>query len=161
MNPDAPILVVEDNPDDELLILRALKKNKIVNRVIVVRDGQEALDWVRGEGAHASRDMSLVPHLILLDLKLPKISGLEVLEAIRTDPRTRRYPVVILTSSDEECDIVQGYDKGANSYIHKPVDFDEFVEAVKNLGLYWLVLNRAPAFTLETARPEIETHASM
>lgn len=161
MSSDAPILVVEDNPDDELLILRALKKNMIGNRVIVVRDGQEALDWVRGEGAHASRDMSVVPHLILLDLKLPKISGLEVLESIRADPRTRRYPVVILTSSDEECDIVQGYDRGANSYIHKPVDFDEFVDAVKNLGLYWLVLNRAPAFSSEAVRTEVEIHAAV
>jgi two-component system response regulator len=135
------ILLVEDNPDDEALTLRALKKNNIANEVVVARDGVEALDYVFGEGAHAGRDLSDQPQVILLDLKLPKIDGLEVLKRVREDKRTRRLPVVILTTSNEERDIVSSYDLGANSYIRKPVDFDQFMEAVRQLGLYWLVLN--------------------
>ena len=135
------ILLVEDNPDDEALTLRALKKNNIANEVVVARDGVQALDYLFGEGVHAGRDLSDCPQVILLDLKLPKIDGLEVLKRIRDDKRTRRLPVVILTTSNEERDIVTSYDLGANSYIRKPVDFDQFIEAVRQLGLYWLVLN--------------------
>ena len=131
------ILLVEDNPDDEVLTLRALTKNNIMNEVTVARDGQEALDYFFGEGASARP----APTVVLLDLKLPKIDGLEVLRRIRADQRTCAQPVVILTSSKEEQDIVSGYRLGANSYIRKPVDFDQFVEAIHQLGLYWLVLN--------------------
>jgi len=131
------ILLVEDNPDDEALTLRALKKNGILNEVALARDGQQALDYFFGEGASA-RD---VPAVVLLDLKLPKIDGLEVLRRIRADERTRLQPVVILTSSREEQDLMTGYRLGANSYIRKPVDFNQFMEAVRQLGLYWLVLN--------------------
>ena len=138
------ILLVEDNPDDEMLTLRAFKKNNIVNEVIVVRDGAEALDYLFGTGQYVKRDLSIMPALILLDLKLPKIDGLEVLRRLRADDRTRRLPVVILTSSKEEQDIVSSYDMGANSYIHKPVDFDKFVQSVADLGLYWLLLNKVP-----------------
>jgi two-component system response regulator len=136
------ILLVEDNPDDVVLTERALKKNNIVNAVVVAHDGQEALDFLAGTGAFAARATDDLPELVLLDLKLPKVDGLEVLRAIRGDERTRRLPVVILTSSAEERDIVSSYDLGANSYIRKPVDFDQFVEAVRELGLYWLVLNQ-------------------
>jgi two-component system, response regulator len=160
MNRYAPILLVEDNPDDELLILRAFKANKISNDVIVVRDGQEAVDWLRGEGAYDGRDLSVLPHLVLLDLKLPKLSGLEVLAIIRSDWHTHRLPVVILTSSDEERDVLQGYELRANSYIHKPVDFDQFVVAVTQLGLYWLVLNNTPSFSPAAVGEEAETPAS-
>ena len=135
------ILLVEDNPDDEALTLRALQKNNIRNVVVVARDGAEALDYMFGTGAYAGRDIRLLPQVILLDLKLPKLGGLEVLECLRADPRTRLAPVVILTSSKEEQDLIQGYKLGANSYIRKPVDFDQFTEAVRQLGLYWLVLN--------------------
>jgi len=135
------ILLVEDNPDDEALTLRALRKNNIANEVIVARDGVEALDYLFGEGAHADRDLTDQPQVILLDLKLPKVDGLEVLKRIRQDDRTRRLPVVILTTSSEDSDIISSYDLGANSYIRKPVDFDQFMEAVRQLGLYWLVLN--------------------
>jgi len=135
------ILLVEDNPDDEALTLRALKKNNIANEVIVARDGVEALDYLFAEGAHEGRDLSDQPQVILLDLKLPRVDGLEVLKRIRGDDRTRRLPVVILTTSNEEQDITNSYDLGANSYIRKPVDFDQFMEAIRHLGLYWLVLN--------------------
>lgn len=138
------ILLVEDNPDDEALTLRALKKNNIGNEVIIARDGAEALEFLFGSGRHAGRDMSVMPAITLLDLKLPKIDGLEVLQRVRSDPRTSLIPVVILTSSREEQDLVKGYSLGANSYIRKPVDFTQFVEAVRQLGLYWLVLNESP-----------------
>lgn len=138
------ILLVEDNPDDELLTLRALRKHSIANQVIVARDGAEALDFLFGTGSHAGRDTSIQPQLILLDLKLPKIDGLEVLRRMRQDERTHLLPVVILTSSKEEGDLVAGYRLGANSYIQKPVDFDQFSDAVRQLGLYWLVLNEPP-----------------
>jgi len=138
------ILLVEDNPDDVDLTIRALKKNKILNEVVVASDGAEALDYLFGTGKYAGRDLSIIPQLILLDLKLPKIDGLEVLKRIRAGERTELLPVVILTSSKEEQDIVNGYKLGANSYIRKPVDFNQFVEAVKYLGLYWLVLNEPP-----------------
>jgi len=138
------ILLVEDNPDDVDLTIRALKKNKILNEVVVAADGAEAVDYLFGTGKYAGRDLSIIPQLILLDLKLPKIDGLELLRRIRADERTELLPVVILTSSKEEKDIVNGYKLGANSYIRKPVDFNQFIEAVKYLGLYWLVLNEPP-----------------
>ncbi|HWP34686.1 MAG TPA: response regulator [Thermodesulfobacteriota bacterium] len=141
---DKLILLVEDNPDDEALTLRALKKHNIANEVVVARDGAEALDWLFGTGAHAGRDPRILPEVVLLDLKLPKVDGLEVLARIRADARSRRLPVVILTSSNEERDIVESYDRGANSYVRKPVDFAQFAEAVRQLGLYWLVLNEPP-----------------
>ncbi|MEA3308426.1 MAG: response regulator [Chloroflexota bacterium] len=136
------ILLVEDNPNDELLTLRALKKNKISNSIMVARDGAEALDYLFGTGEYASRDLRVMPEFVLLDLRLPKIDGLEVLQRIRSSERTRLLPVIVLTSSDEERDIVESYNLGANSYICKPVDFNQFVEAVRQLGLYWLVLNK-------------------
>jgi two-component system response regulator len=138
------ILLVEDNPDDEALTIRALKKNNIKNTVVVAHDGAEALDYLFGTGAHADRDVSSLPQIVLLDLKLPKVDGLGVLRAIRGDARTKRVPVVILTSSKEERDLVEGYELGTNSYIRKPVDFTAFIEAVRQLGLYWLVLNEPP-----------------
>ena len=138
------ILLVEDNPDDETLTLRALSKNKILNEIVVARDGAEALDYLFGTGAHAGRDTTIQPQLILLDLKLPKIDGLEVLQRLRADPRTALLPVTILTTSNEERDIVTSYKLGVNSYVRKPVDSDSFIEAVRQLGLYWLVLNTAP-----------------
>lgn len=141
------ILLVEDNADDEVLTIRALKKNNILNEVVVARDGAEALDYLFGTGAHAGRDVSVPPQVVLLDLKLPKFSGLEVLKRIREDARTRLQPVVILTSSVEEQDVNAGYDLGANSYIRKPVDFSQFSEAARQIGLYWLVLNEAPPKT--------------
>jgi two-component system response regulator len=139
---DKAILLVEDNPDDELLTLRALEKSNLLNKVVVTRDGVEALDYLHGTGAYAGRDRRPMPQLVLLDLKLPRIDGLEVLRRIRADERTQLLPVVVLTSSDEERDIVESYRLGANSYIHKPVDFLQFTEAVQQLGLYWLVLNK-------------------
>ncbi len=138
------ILLVEDNPDDEALTMRALKKNKILNEVVVAHDGVEALDYLFASGTYADRDMSVTPQVILLDLKLPKIDGLEVLRRLRADDRTKLFPVVILTSSKEEQDLFNGYSFGANSYIRKPVDFSQFGEAVRHLGLYWLVLNESP-----------------
>jgi two-component system response regulator len=141
---DKSILLVEDNPDDVKLTLHALKKCNIANQVVVSGDGAEALDYLFGTGAHAGRDLSDLPAVVLLDLKLPKIDGLEVLRRMRADPRARRLPVVVLTSSKEEQDIVASYDLGANSYIRKPVDFDQFIEAVRQLGLYWLLLNEPP-----------------
>jgi two-component system response regulator len=136
------ILLVEDNPDDEILTLRALKKANIANRIEVVRDGAEALDFVFCAGNYAGRDINEVPQLILLDLKLPKISGLQVLERIRADERTKRIPVVILTSSTEPIDIKTGYDLHVNSFVSKPVNFQEFSEVVQRLGLYWLLVNQ-------------------
>ncbi len=138
------ILLIEDNPDDELLTRRALKKNNICNEVVVARDGVEALDYLFGTGAHEGRDLGEMPQVVLLDLKLPKVDGLEVLRRVRADNRTRLLPVVILTSSREQQDLVDGYGCGANSYIRKPVDFAQFVEAVRQLGLYWLILNETP-----------------
>jgi CheY-like chemotaxis protein len=141
---DRMILLVEDNADDEALTLRALKKNKIRNEVVVAHDGVEALDFLFGTGASAGRDTGIMPMVILLDLKLPKIDGLEVLRHLRADERTKFIPVVVLTSSREEQDLINSYSFGCNSYIRKPVDFVQFVEAVRQLGLYWLVLNEAP-----------------
>ena len=138
------ILLVEDNPDDEALTIRALKKNNIGNRLVVVRDGVEAIEFLFGSGAYKDRDLKDAPQVVLLDLKLPKMDGLEVLRRIRENETTRLLPVVILTSSKEEQDILKGYKLGANSYVRKPVDFDQFVEAVRQLGLYWLVLNESP-----------------
>lgn len=135
------ILLVEDNPDDEALTLRALQKNNIANEVVVTRDGVEALDFLFCQGTYRGRNPLEKPAVILLDLKLPKVDGLEVLKRLRTDDRTRLHPVVILTSSKEEHDLINGYRLGANSYIRKPVDFNQFVNAVGQLGLYWLVLN--------------------
>ncbi|MCA9581338.1 MAG: response regulator [Myxococcales bacterium] len=144
---DRVILLVEDNPMDEELTLRALKKSNIANPVVVAHDGVEALDYLFRRGAHADRPPSALPQVILLDLKLPKLDGLEVLKAIRLDERTKLLPVVILTSSVEEQDLIQGYSLGANSYIRKPVDFVQFSEAVRQLGLYWLVLNKTAPST--------------
>ena len=138
------ILLVEDNLDDELLTLRALAKNNIMNEVVVVRDGAEALDFLFGRGAYATRDLRVMPTVTLLDLKLPKIDGLEVLRQVRANEETRLLPIVILTSSKEEQDLLTGYRLGANSYVRKPVDFAQFVDAVRQLGLYWLVLNERP-----------------
>jgi two-component system response regulator len=138
------ILLVEDNQDDEELALLAFQKGKVANNVVVARDGVEALDYLFGTGAHAGREVSDLPQLMLLDLKLPRIDGLEVLRRIRADPRTRRLPVVILTSSKEEEDLINAYDLGVNSYVRKPVAFDQFVEAVAQLQVYWLVLNEPP-----------------
>jgi CheY-like chemotaxis protein len=138
------ILLVEDNPDDEALTLRALKKNNLANGVVVTRDGAEAVDFLFGTGAHAGRDVSDLPEIVLLDLKLPKLDGFEVLRRIRANERTKTLPVVILTSSKEERDIAQGYRDGCNSYVRKPVNFDEFVDAARQLGMYWLLLNEGP-----------------
>lgn len=138
------ILLVEDNRDDEELTRLALGETKLANRLAVVRDGQEALDWLFCTGKHEGRDPCQVPCVVLLDLKLPKLSGMEVLERLRADQRTRTVPVVILTSSREEQDIIQGYNLGANSYIRKPVDFEQFTHAIRELGIYWMVLNEPP-----------------
>jgi len=138
------ILLVEDNPDDQILTLRALKKNNILNEVVIAQDGQEAVDFLFAQGKFADRDPNSTPQLVLLDLKLPKLDGFAVLERIRADERTKFLPVVILTSSKEDQDLLRGYSLGANSYVRKPVDFPQFLEAVKQLGLYWLVLNETP-----------------
>ena len=141
------ILLVEDNPDDEALTLRALRKNHIANTVVVCRDGAEALDYLFGRGAYAERNARDTPQVVLLDLKLPKMDGLEVLRNIRADARTSMVPVVILTSSREDEDIARSYQLGANSYVRKPVDFVEFSEAARQLGMYWLLLNQSPQGT--------------
>ncbi|MCE9534277.1 MAG: response regulator [Planctomycetes bacterium] len=138
------ILLVEDNPDDVALTLRAFKKNHILNEIVVARDGVEALDYLFGTGEHAKRDTSHLPAVMLLDLKLPRVDGHEVLRRVRGDPRTKLLQVVVLTSSKEDQDVIQSYHLGANSYIRKPVDFDQFIVAIGQLGLYWLLLNETP-----------------
>jgi two-component system, response regulator len=144
MSRNGVILLVEDNPDDVLLTLRAFERSKIKNDIVVARDGQEALDYLLPAGGSSAHRSAAEPEMVLLDLKLPKIDGLGVLQALRADERTRRLPVVVLTSSKEEQDLVRSYDLGANSFVRKPVDFSEFLEAARNLGLYWLVLNQPP-----------------
>ena len=141
---DKIILLVEDNPSDIGLTKRALKKHRVTNQLVVAENGQEALDYLFGTGVHAGRDVTDLPTVVLLDLKLPKLNGLEVLKRIRDNPRTKRLPVVILTTSKDEQDIINSYDLGANSYIRKPVDFHQFAEALRQMGLYWLVLNEPP-----------------
>jgi two-component system, response regulator len=141
MNRGHIILLVEDNPDDVELTLRAFRKSKVLNEIVTVSDGIEALDYLFATGAHAGRLPHLNPEVVLLDLKLPKIGGLEVLRAMRADDRTRRIPVVVLTSSNEEKDVLSSYDLGANSFVRKPVDFAQFLEAAQQLGMYWLVMN--------------------
>jgi two-component system response regulator len=138
------LLLVEDNPDDEVLTLRALRKHNLVNEIVVARDGQEALDYLFGEGEYSGRDTRVLPQVILLDLNLPKVDGLQVLERLRAEPQTRHIPVVVLTSSNQEQDMLRSYDLGANGYVRKPVDFEQFLEAARQLGLYWLVLNEVP-----------------
>ena len=138
------ILLVEDNPDDQKLTIRALKKNNITNDIVIAEDGVQALDYLFGTGQHAGRDARQRPSLVLLDLKLPKVDGLEVLARLRADERTKMIPVVVLTSSKEEQDLVRSYQRGANSYVQKPVSFLEFVEAAGRLGVYWLMLNEPP-----------------
>ncbi len=138
------ILLIEDNPDDELLTIQALKDSNISNDVIVARDGEEALDFLFGTSKYLGRDLTLLPQVTLLDIKLPKLDGLEVLQQIRANKNTKLLPVVMLTSSKEEQDLIHSYELGANSYIRKPVDFDQFTKAIQNLGLYWLVLNELP-----------------
>jgi two-component system response regulator len=139
-----PILLVEDNPDDQKLTVRALKKNHITNDIVIAEDGVQALDYLFGAGQFAGRDTGQLPSLVLLDLKLPKLDGLEVLTRLRADERTKMVPVVILTSSKEELDLIKSYERGANSYVQKPVNFLEFVEAAGRLGVYWLMLNEPP-----------------
>ena len=141
---DGVILLVEDNQDDVDLTLRAFKRNNIGNEVVVARDGVEAMDYLFATGGYTERDTSVMPQVVLLDLKLPKVDGLEVLRRVRSDERTKLLPVVVLTSSKEQQDLVESYSLGANSYVRKPVDFNQFVEAVRQLGLYWLVLNEPP-----------------
>lgn len=141
---EVEILLVEDNPADAELALRALKRNKIANNIIVVGDGEEALDFIFARGAFSGRKVEDGPKVVILDLKLPKVDGLEVLREMKSDPRTRIIPVVVLTSSKEEADIVESYRLGVNSYIVKPVDFEKFVESVRTLGFYWLLLNQPP-----------------
>ena len=141
MKTSSPILLVEDNQNDEALTLRALKKNHIMNEVVVARDGAEALDYLFGTGAHAGRDLDTMPQVVLLDLNLPRVGGLDVLRRIREDERTKYLAVVVLTSSKEDEDLIRSYSSGANAYVRKPVGFSEFTEAVKTLGLFWLLLN--------------------
>lgn len=141
---DRIILLVEDNPDDEALTIRALKKNNILNEVVVARDGAEALDYLFGRGAYSGRDPGELPELVLLDINLPKLNGLQVLEQIRANPLTELLPVVMLTTSNQEQDLLQSYRLKANSFIRKPVDFAQFMEAIRQLGIYWLVLNQGP-----------------
>lgn len=141
---DKVILLAEDNPDDIQLTLRALKKSKIMNEVVVAQDGVEALEYLFGTGKYAGRDTKILPQVILLDLKMPRMDGLEVLQRIRSDERTKWLPVVVLTTSSEDKDRVESYKFGANSYVRKPVDFNQFAQAINQLGLYWLVLNETP-----------------
>ena len=143
--PEKIILLVEDNPDDEELTIMALEESHIMNKVVVAHDGVEALDYLFGTGEYAGRPSTEVPQIILLDLKLPKLGGLEVLQRLRADPRTQFIPVVVLTSSSEEEDIFSSYRRGANSYVRKPVEFQHFANAVRQLGLYWLLINEAPS----------------
>ncbi len=138
------ILLVEDNPDDVKLTLRALQKNRIANEVVVVHDGVEAIEYLSGTGKFAGRSSDMLPQVVLLDLKMPRMDGLEFLQRIRADEKTRLLPVVVLTTSSEDRDRIESYKLGANSYVRKPVDFHQFAQAVQNLGLYWLVLNEAP-----------------
>ena len=138
------ILLVEDNPDDVELTLHALRKEKLANNIHVARDGEEALEFLFCSGNHADRSFEQPPRLVLLDLKIPKVDGMEVLKRLKADPRTKAIPVVILTSSKEERDLINGYGLGANSYIQKPVDFEQFRDTIKNVGLYWLVINQPP-----------------
>ncbi len=138
------IMIVEDNEDDLELAMRAFKRNHVLNEIVVARDGVEALDYLFGTGPHAGRDLCVMPEVVLLDLKMPRLGGLEVLRRIRADERTRYLPVVVLTSSDEEKDMIDSYHYGVNSYIRKPVDFEQFTEAVRQLSLYWMVLNQCP-----------------
>lgn len=138
------ILLVEDNSDDEELTRLALKETNVANQLVVVRDGQEALDWLFCSGKHADRAPCLIPSLVLLDLKLPKLNGMEVLQRLRANESTKRLPIVILTSSKEEQDVIRSYDLGANSFIQKPVDYSQFMTAIKQLGIYWMVLNEPP-----------------
>ena len=142
---EVELLLVEDNPDDVELTVRALKKGNLANKIHVVRDGEEALEYIFACGKYSDRDISHHPKVVLLDLKLPKVDGLEVLREIRSDERTRQMPVVVLTSSHEEGDVVESYSLGVNSYIVKPVDFDKFAETVSRLGFYWLLLNQPPS----------------
>jgi len=147
------ILLVEDNPDDVALTRRALAKNRIANHLVVAPDGVEALDYLHGTGAHAGRDPRVLPALVLLDLKLPKLDGLEVLRELRAHEATRLLPVVVLTSSNEEADVVRSYHLGCNAYVRKPVDFDEFAKAVSALGLFWLVVNQPPPLPSTGGQP--------
>ena len=144
MTQKSVLMLVEDNPDDEELTLLAFEQNNISNEVVVAHDGVEALDYLFGTGIYSDRDMSVLPALILLDLQLPRINGLEVLRRLRADNRTKLIPVVILTTSNEEQDLINSYSLGCNSYIRKPVDYDQFLTAVQQLGMYWLILNEAP-----------------
>lgn len=141
---DKLIMVVEDNPDDEELTLRALRQGKIANEIVVTRDGSEALEFMFGTGKYEGRDLSRMPAVVLLDLKLPKLSGLDVLQRLRADPRTKLVPVVVLTSSSEEEDMLRSYQSGANSYVRKPVEFTAFASAVSQLGIYWMLINQSP-----------------
>lgn len=154
MNNASYVLLVEDNPDDEALTLRALHKNKVANEIVVTRDGVEALDYLFCTGAHADRDRNCLPQVVLLDLKLPKMSGLEVLKKIRANERTRFLPVVVLTSSNEDKDMISSYQLGANSYVRKPVDFDEFMEGARQLGLYWMLVNKVPPLEASLGMPD-------
>lgn len=138
------ILLVEDNSDDVALTLRAFRKNNILNQVVIARDGEEALDYLFGRGSHSGRDLRQQPHLVLLDLKLPKLDGLAVLESLRADPRTRLLPVVVLTTSNEDRDILASYQLGANGFVRKPIDFEQFLEVVRQIGVFWLTLNVPP-----------------
>lgn len=144
MNAGKAILLVEDNPDDEALTLRAFRKNNIRNEVVVARDGAEALDYLFARGRYAGRNAADLPQVVLLDLKLPKVDGIEVLRQVRDDPRTRMLPIVVLTSSKEDRDLSECYRLGCNSYVRKPVDFDQFIDAARQLELYWLLLNESP-----------------
>ncbi len=143
-NSAVEILLVEDNPNDVELTLRALKKNNLANRVVVVKDGAEALDFIFATGDYSERDILNVPKVVFLDLKLPKVDGLEVLRRMKSDERTSKIPVVVLTSSQEDRDIVESYKLGVNSYVTKPVDFDQFISSVQEIGLYWLIVNKPP-----------------